>query len=240
MRGLRKGPFLAAVALPVLFAVFGAALVGGSGLDWFAGLAKPRFLVPLRVFYLVGALYYVLVAVVLYRILARIDDPRGRAISLGLSVGVLLLNELWNYGFFGLRSTLAGFLGIVVFLALLTALIAALLRYERFSAGLLVPYYLWVLYDLAWTHDCGSSTERQAPERVRLSVGFATSELRRISLPGTWVNKGRRKGRGEMPQPFRHLRPATIVQDPLVGSQSSLGPSLSLGPSSSACWPTTL
>ena len=31
MRGLRKGPFLAAVALPVLFAVFGAALVGGIG-----------------------------------------------------------------------------------------------------------------------------------------------------------------------------------------------------------------
>jgi hypothetical protein len=30
----------------------------------------------------------------------------------------------------------------VVFLALLTALIAALLRYERFSAGLLGPYYL--------------------------------------------------------------------------------------------------
>jgi TspO/MBR family len=95
-------------------------------------------------------------------------------------VGVLLLNELWNYGFFGLRSTLAGFLGMVVFLALLTALIAVLIRYERFSAGLLVPYYLWVLYDLAWTYDCGSSTERQAPERVRLSVGFATSELRRI------------------------------------------------------------
>ena len=77
MRGLRKGPFLAAVALPVLFAVFGAALVGGSGLDWFAGLTKPRFLVPLRVFYLVGALYYVLVAVVPYRILSRIDDPRA-------------------------------------------------------------------------------------------------------------------------------------------------------------------
>jgi benzodiazapine receptor len=152
VRELRKGPLLAAVALPVLFAVFGTALVGGSGLEWFAGLAKPRFLVPLRVFYLVGALYYVLAAVVLYRALARIDDSRGRAMSFGLTVGALLLNELWNYGFFGLRSTLAGFLGIVVFLALLTALIAALLRYEKFSAGLLVPYYVWVLYDLAWTY----------------------------------------------------------------------------------------
>ena len=152
VRGLRKGPLVAAVALPVLFAVFGTALVGGSGLEWFAGLAKPRFLVPLRVFYLVGALYYVLAAVVLYRALARIDDSRGRAMSFGLTVGALLLNELWNYGFFGLRSTLAGFLGIVVFLALLTGLIAALLRYEKFSAGLLVPYYVWVLYDLAWTY----------------------------------------------------------------------------------------
>jgi len=152
MRGLRKGPLLAAVALPVLFAVLGTALVGGSGLGWYAGLAKPWFLVPLRVFYLVGSLYYMLAAVVLYRVLARIDDPRGRAISFGLSVGVLLLNELWNYGFFGLRSTLAGFLGMAVFLAALTVLIAALRRYERFLAGLLIPYYVWVLYDLAWTY----------------------------------------------------------------------------------------
>ena len=144
---------LAAVALPVLFAVFGTALVGGSGLDWYAGLAKPWFLVPLRVFYLVGSLYYVLAAVVLYRVLTHIDNPRGRALSFGLTVGVLLLNELWNYGFFGLRSTLAGFLGIAVFLALLTALVVALRTYERGSAWLLVPYYLWVLYDLAWAYE---------------------------------------------------------------------------------------
>jgi benzodiazapine receptor len=153
VRGLRKGPLLAAVALPVLFAILGTALVGGSGLEWYAGLAKPRFLVPLGVFYLVGFFYYALAAVVLYRVLPRIDDPRGRALSFGLTVGVLLLNELWNYGFFGLRSTLAGFLGIVVFLAPLTALVVALRTYERVSAWLLVPYYLWVLYDLAWTYE---------------------------------------------------------------------------------------
>jgi tryptophan-rich sensory protein len=153
VRGLRKGPLLAAIALPVLFAAFGTALVGGSGLDWYAGLDKPRFLVPLRAFYLVGSFYYALAAVVLYRILVRVDDPRGRALSFGLTVGVLLLNELWNYGFFGLRSTLAGFLGIVVFLVPLTALVVALRTYERTSAWLLVPYYLWVLYDLAWTYE---------------------------------------------------------------------------------------
>ncbi len=152
MRRLRKGPLGIAVATPVLFAIFGAALVGGSGLDWYAGLAKPWFLVPLWAFYLVGLAYYVLAAVVLYRVLIHVDDPGGRAASFALIVGVLLLNELWNYGFFGLRSTLAGFLGIAAFLVILTALMAALRRYERFSACLLVPYDLWVLYHLAWTY----------------------------------------------------------------------------------------
>ena len=102
----------------------------GSGLDWYVGLAKPWFLVPLWAFYLVGLAYYVLAAVVLYRVLVYVDDPGGRAASLALTVGLLLLNELWNYGFFGLRSTLAGFLGIAEFLVVLTALVAALRRYE--------------------------------------------------------------------------------------------------------------
>ena len=64
---------------------------------------------------------------------------------------MLFLNELWNYVFFGLESTLAGFLGIVMLLVPLTALVVALRKYERFSAGVVVVYWIWVLYDLAWT-----------------------------------------------------------------------------------------
>ena len=153
MRRLSKGPLAAAIAIPVSFALLGAALVGGTGLGWYSGLAKPWFLVPLWAFYFVGLVYYVLGAVVLYRVLVRIDDPRGKAITFVLTVGVLLINELWNFGFFGLRSTLAGFVGVLVFLVALTALMVSLRTHERFSAGLLVPYYVWVLYDLAWTYE---------------------------------------------------------------------------------------
>src|SRR5918998_3112837 len=128
VRGLKKGPLLAAVALPMLFAVFGTVLVGGSGLEWYEQLKKPGFLVPLGIFYLVGALYYVLFAVVLYRVLSRVDDARGKAISLGLALGVMLLNELWNYAFFGLRSTLAGFLGMAVFVDALKATNVSVVR----------------------------------------------------------------------------------------------------------------
>ena len=144
MRRFKKGPLVMAIAIPVLLAVLGGALVGDSGLGWYAELAKPWFLVPLWVFYVVGLAYYLLGAVVLYRILAHVTDHRSKAISLALAVGVLVGNELWNYGFFGMRSTLAGFVGMVVFLVALTALIVALGKYERVSAGLLIPYYLWV------------------------------------------------------------------------------------------------
>jgi tryptophan-rich sensory protein len=40
-----------------------------------------------------------------------------------------------------------------LFLVPLTALIFVLFSYERVSAMLLAPYYLWVLYDLAWTFE---------------------------------------------------------------------------------------
>ena len=151
-RRLRKGPLFVAVAIPVLFALLGGALVGGSGVAWFAELVKPRFLVPLWVFYLVGLVYYVGGATILYRVRVHVADRRGRVVSLALTVGVLFCNELWNYLFFGLRSPLAGFLGIVVFLVPLMALLVALRLYERFSARLVAAYYAWVLYDLAWTY----------------------------------------------------------------------------------------
>ena len=152
MRRLRKGPLFVAVAIPVLFALLGGALAGGSGVAWFAGLAKPWFLAPLWAFYLVGLVYYVGGAVVLYRVLVHVEDRGDRTVSLALIICVMLLNELWNFLFFGLRSPLAGFLGIVVFLVPLTALLLALRRYERFSATLVAGYYVWVLYDLAWTY----------------------------------------------------------------------------------------
>ena len=76
----------------------------------------------------------------MYRIITCVEDRRGRVTALALTLSVLFLNGLWNYGFFGLESTLLGFAGILVFLIPLTALIAALRRYEGFSAGLVAAY----------------------------------------------------------------------------------------------------
>jgi tryptophan-rich sensory protein len=115
VRSLRIGPLLVAVAVCVLFALFGTALIGESLGNWYGALDKPWFLIPLWAFGIVGAIYYVLFATVLYRILVHVDDHRGRIASLVLTIIVLFLNELWNFGFFGLESTLVGFLDMPCF-----------------------------------------------------------------------------------------------------------------------------
>jgi benzodiazapine receptor len=151
VRSPRIGPLLFAIAVCALFALFGAALIGESLGDWYGGLDKPWFLVPLWAFGIVGAVYYLLFATILYRILVHVGDRRGKITSLVLTVTVLFLNELWNFGFFGLESTLVGFLGMAVFLVPVTALLHTLRVHERLSAGLVTVYWAWVLYDLAWT-----------------------------------------------------------------------------------------
>ena len=151
MRSLTIGPLLVAIAICVLFALFGTALIGESLSNWYDALDKPWFLIPLWAFGIVGVIYYVLFATVLYRILVHVGDRRGRITSLALTISVMFFNELWNYGFFGLESTLVGFLGIAVFLVPVTALLLTLRAYERFSAGLVAVYWIWLLYDLAWT-----------------------------------------------------------------------------------------
>jgi benzodiazapine receptor len=78
VRSLSIGPLLVAIAICVLFAPFGNALIGESLSSWYAELDKPWFLVPLWVFYIIGTVYYVLFATVLYRILVHVEDRRGR------------------------------------------------------------------------------------------------------------------------------------------------------------------
>ena len=108
VRSPRLRAQLVSVTTCVLFALFGAALVGGSLGTRYGALDKPWFLVPLWVFYIVRAVHYVLFATVLYRILVYVEDRRGKAASLALTICVLFLNELWNYGFSACKARSSG------------------------------------------------------------------------------------------------------------------------------------
>ncbi len=147
---LRARSLAAAIALPAGAAVVGALLTGNGLSTWYSGLEKPNYLVPLEVFYLVGAVYYLGIGWVLYRILTRVDTEAQPPL-LGLAMAILVMNEAWNVAFFGLRSTLAGFLGVVVFFLPLGLLTVRLWRRDRAAAMAAAIYAVWVLYDVVWT-----------------------------------------------------------------------------------------
>jgi tryptophan-rich sensory protein len=142
-----------AVALPIGMAVLGTVLAGSALKDWFAQLKTPRWQLPLWAFIGAGAVGYVLDAVILYRLLTVVHDADGRVVALAALVVVMLYNELWNYAFIGQRSTYAGWVGVLAFLAPLAVLQVALAVYDRPSALLLAVYVVWVLaYDVPWSY----------------------------------------------------------------------------------------
>ncbi len=142
-----------AVVVCVAMALLGGLLTGNSLKGWYAGLAKPRWQIPLWAFVAIGLIGYVMDAVILYRLLSFAHDSAGKVIALTAMIVVMLYNELWNYAFFGWRSTLAGFVGIVAFLAPLTILQVILVEYDSLSALLMLVYVVWVIgYDIPWAY----------------------------------------------------------------------------------------
>jgi tryptophan-rich sensory protein len=136
----RLGPVAAA-------AVLGNGAVRRQDLEWFGALRHPRMQLPMPGFLAVGALYYLAIGTVVHRSAARGDRTTHR-----LAMVVLAGNEIWNYTFFGRRSTRNGFLGLVGF-AVPVCLLQARLTDDRVSASTFAPYTAWILgYDLPWTY----------------------------------------------------------------------------------------
>ena len=61
----------------------------------------------------------------------------------------LVLNGIWSYLFFGLRSPGWAALEIVLLSGSIVATLLAFARISRLATGLLVPYLLWVSYAAA-------------------------------------------------------------------------------------------
>ncbi len=144
---LRRSSVVRSVGPTLAAAVLGNAFVRRDDLKWFGDLRAPRMQIPLTASFVVGGLYYLSIGTVAHRSIVR-DDRRTYRLALVVLAG----NEIWNYLFFGRRSTRAGFLGVLGF-ALPVCLLQAALRRDPRSALVFAPYTAWVLgYDIPWTY----------------------------------------------------------------------------------------
>ncbi len=134
-----------AVAAVVLASLLGQVATYPNLAPWYAGLAKPWFNPPDRVFAPVWSSLYALMAFALWRVLRLPPSPaRTRAISLFFVQ--LALNAAWSWMFFAAHSPLLGLVNIVPQWLVIVATAVAFYRLDRLAGYCLVPLALWVAY----------------------------------------------------------------------------------------------
>lgn len=134
----------------IVLALFLAVVLGG-GLAigyatrpgaWYAGLAKPTFNPPNRVFAPVWTLLYVMIAIAGWRTFMR--APADAAMIVWTVA--LALNFLWSPIFFGAKRPDLALGVIVALLAAIVTFIALSWRDDALAAWLFVPYAAWVAF----------------------------------------------------------------------------------------------
>lgn len=142
--------FLVRLALAVLPVVAASALAQvvtfPSIPTWYAGLVKPALNPPNWVFGPVWTVLYAMMAYAAFRILSLPRETPGRTGALIAFYVQMALNAGWSCAFFGLQSTLAGLIAIVLLWLGIAETLRRFLPLDRTAGLLLVPYLAWVSF----------------------------------------------------------------------------------------------
>jgi benzodiazapine receptor len=133
-------------------AALGAISTTSSIPTWYAALAKPSFNPPDWIFAPVWTALYGLMAIAAWLVWRTPKTGPGsgdRRFGLVFFAIQLALNALWTPVFFSLHQLL---LALLLILCLWIAILLTTLRFwkaDRFAAGLMIPYLLWVAFATA-------------------------------------------------------------------------------------------
>ena len=133
-------------------AVLEGVMAGGNVREYYARLRQPRYAVSLPAWYVIGALYYVICAVVLYRLLRHPEETDIGTLALVLIVMLMAANAIWNFIFFRARNLRWSFLSFGPYIVITIALIITLSRLDQIATGLVFVYLLYLMYALAWSY----------------------------------------------------------------------------------------
>jgi tryptophan-rich sensory protein len=136
------------IILCQLAGIIGSLFTASAIPGWYATLNKPSFTPPSGLFAPVWTLLYLLMGISLFLVWRSKTDPIRWKTALSVFGLQLFLNALWSVLFFGLRSPLAGLVGIICLWAAIVATIALFSRISKTAAWLLTPYFLWVSFAL--------------------------------------------------------------------------------------------
>jgi len=112
---------------------------------WYDQLAKPALSPPNWIFFPVWTLLYVLMGVSLYLVWRKGFNNKTKT-AIYIFSAQLLLNFLWTFLFFGLKSMFVAFAEIVVLWVMILVTIVRFYRISKEAAYLLIPYIIWVSF----------------------------------------------------------------------------------------------
>ncbi len=134
------------IIICLLAGFLGSIFTAPSIPGWYVTLIKPSFTPPNWVFAPVWTGLYVLMGISAFLVWRKGLD--NRLVNSGLRVFILqlILNTLWSFLFFGLRSPLLGFLEIILLWICILLTILSFFRVSKAAAILLLPYILWTSF----------------------------------------------------------------------------------------------
>ena len=140
----RFAKLIICIGICQIVGLIGAFFTAPSIPTWYAGLVKPPFNPPNWIFGPVWTLLYLMMGVSAWLVLKQYNKNPKVISALVIFSTQLLLNGLWSPVFFGLHSTLGGFIIIIVLFIMIIKTILVFMKISRLAGFLLFPYAAWV------------------------------------------------------------------------------------------------
>jgi len=145
-----------------IFICFVAAAFGGlasvSAGSFYRDLVRPEWAPPAWLFGPAWTILYCMMAVSAW-LVWRTNGFRAARGPLTLFIVQLVLNGLWTWLFFGLRSGALAFAEIIILWVAILATLISFWRTNRIAGALLIPYLCWVTFAAALTYALWSKNQ---------------------------------------------------------------------------------
>ena len=129
--------------------IIGSFFTFSSVSNWFPTLVKPWFSPPSWLFGPVWTILYFLMGLSLYIVWNKTETISKQKYKKQFFIlfGIqLILNALWSFLFFGLKSPISGLIDILFLdITVITTIIYAN-RVSKYAAVLLAPYMAWIIF----------------------------------------------------------------------------------------------
>ena len=145
-------PALLALIICVVMAALEGWVAGAGVRARFRELQLPAYSPSLRVWFVIGGVYYLICYTILFRLLTAGLPTTRYLIAVVLLLVFMVLNAGWGWLFFRRKDLRASYLAFFVYDAVALVLAGVLVSIDSTSAVLLVPYLLYQLYAIWWAY----------------------------------------------------------------------------------------